>query len=45
MNELEMVVINLIVNAGTAKSYAYEALGKVNEGKFEEADELMQKAN
>ena len=45
VNELEMSIMNIIVNAGDAKSYAYEALGKVNEAKYEEADRLMEKAN
>ena len=45
MEELESVVMNLIINAGEAKGFAYEALEKVNEGKYEEADELMKKAN
>lgn len=45
MDELETVVMNLIINAGEAKGFAYEALEKVNEGKYKEADELMEKAN
>lgn len=45
MTELEMVVMNLIINAGDAKASAYEALEKVNEGKYEEANELMEKAD
>lgn len=45
MNELEMTIMNIIVNAGDAKSLAYEALSKVNEEKYEEADMLMGKAS
>ncbi|GMQ62104.1 PTS lactose/cellobiose transporter subunit IIA [Vallitalea sp. AN17-2] len=45
MNELEISIINIIVNAGETKSYAYEALAKANETKYEEADRLMKKAN
>ena len=45
MNELEINIMNIIVNAGDAKSYAYEALAKVNEGSYEEANKLMEKAN
>lgn len=45
LEQLELVVMNLIINAGEAKAFAYEALDKVNEGKYDEADELMKKAN
>lgn len=45
MNELEMTIMNLIINSGDAKSNAYEALAKVSEGKYEEANELMKKAD
>lgn len=43
--ELEQVVMNIIIFAGEAKAFAYEALRKVNEGKYEDADVLMEKAN
>ncbi|GFP77763.1 MULTISPECIES: PTS lactose/cellobiose transporter subunit IIA [Clostridium] len=45
MNELEMIVLDIIVNAGDAKAYAYEALDKVNKGQYHEAEEMMEKAN
>ena len=45
MNELELSIMNIIVNAGDAKSCAYEALAKVNDGDYEEADKLMEKAS
>lgn len=45
MSELENVVMNIIINAGEAKAYAYEALTKVNEMKYEEADKMLQEAN
>lgn len=44
MSELELVVMNIIINSGDAKSYSYEALAKVNIGDYEEADELLKKA-
>lgn len=43
--EVEQVVMELIINSGEAKSYAHEALAKAKEGKYVEADELMEKAN
>lgn len=45
MSDLELSIMNIIVNAGDAKSFAYEALEKVNEEIYEEADELMKKAS
>jgi len=45
MSELEQVIMNIIVNSGDAKGYSYEALNAVNEGNYEEAVRLMQKAN
>jgi PTS system cellobiose-specific IIA component len=45
MEELEMAVMNIIINAGDCKNHAYMALNNVNEGKYEEADEEMKLAN
>lgn len=43
MND-EMIVMNIIINAGEAKGYMYEALSKAKEGNFEEVDSLLEKA-
>lgn len=43
MNE-ELNIMNIIITAGEAKGYAYEALSKAKEGKFEEAYSLMEKS-
>lgn len=45
MSELEMVIMNIIINSGDAKGYSYEALSAVNEGNYEEAEKLIEKAN
>lgn len=45
MEELEMAIMNIIINAGDCKNHAYMALNKVNEGKYDEADEELQLAN
>lgn len=45
MDEMELVVMNIIINAGEAKTHAYEALRKVNQEEYSAADEEMQKAN
>jgi PTS system cellobiose-specific IIA component len=45
MEELEMAVMNIIINAGDCKNHAYMALNNVNEGKYQEADEEMKLAN
>ena len=45
MNPMEMAIMNIIINAGDCKNHAYMALGKVNEGKYDEADEEMKLAN
>lgn len=45
MEQLEMQIMNIIINAGDCKNHAYMALNKVNEGKYEEADKEMQLAN
>lgn len=43
MNE-ESIVLEIIMNAGEAKGYAYEALNKAKEGYFDEVDALFEKA-
>lgn len=43
MND-EMIVMNIIINAGEAKGYMYEALSKAKEGNFDEVDSLLEKA-
>ena len=45
MNELEMAIMNIIINAGDCKNHAYMALNNVNEGKYEEADKELELAN
>jgi cellobiose PTS system EIIA component len=45
MEELEMGVMNIIINAGDCKNHAYMALNNVNEGKYEEADKELQLSN
>ena len=45
MEQLEMQIMNIIINAGDCKNHAYMALNKVNEGQYEEADKEMQLAN
>lgn len=42
---MELAIMEIIINAGNAKSHAYEALRRVNEGKYEEAEEEMKKAD
>jgi PTS system cellobiose-specific IIA component len=43
--ELEQIVMNIIIYSGEARAFAYEALHKVNEGKYDEALSLMEKAD
>ena len=45
MEELEMTIMNIIINAGDCKNHAYIALNNVNEGNYEEANKEMQLAN
>lgn len=42
---IEEVVMGIIINAGDARAYAYEALNKANEGDFDGADKSMELAN
>lgn len=43
--EVDQIVMELIINSGDARAFAYEALEKAKEGKYQESDELMEKAN
>lgn len=45
MADNEMVVMNLIVNAGSARSYAMEAVALARTGDFEGAQEALDNAN
>ena len=45
MNELELAIMNIIVNAGDCKNHCYTALSLVNEGKYDEADAEMKLAD
>ena len=39
--DMEMVIMNLIVGAGSAKSFAMEAIRQAKEGSFKEAEESL----
>lgn len=41
----EMIVMNLIVDAGSARSYAMEAIQLARSGEIEEAEKALQSAN
>ena len=45
MEQLEMAIMNIIINAGDCKNHAYMALNLVNEGNYEEADKELGLAN
>ena len=45
MEELEMAIMSIIINAGDCKNHAYMALNNVNEGKYEEADKELELSN
>lgn len=45
MNNLENDIFEIIVNAGQGKAYAYEALEKAEENKFDEIDDLFDKSD
>jgi PTS system cellobiose-specific IIA component len=45
MEELEMAIMNIIINAGDCKNHAYTALSMVNEGKYEDAEKEIGLAN
>jgi len=41
----EIMIMNLIVDAGSAKSYAMEAISLAKEGNFAEAEEALENAS
>lgn len=45
MEQLEMAIMNIIINAGDCKNHAYMALSMVNEGKYKEAEKELELAN
>jgi PTS system cellobiose-specific IIA component len=45
MEQLEMAIMNIIINAGDCKNHAYMALNMVNEGKYEEVEKEIGLAN
>lgn len=42
--DLNLVAMNIIANAGDARSFAFQALASAKGGKFDEAEALMKKA-
>jgi PTS system cellobiose-specific IIA component len=42
---IEETIMYIIIYSGEAKGYLYEALSKSKEGKYDEIDELIEKAN
>ena len=45
MEQLEMAIMNIIINAGDCKNHMHIALSLVNEGKYEEAEKEIELAN
>ncbi|MEC0239800.1 PTS lactose/cellobiose transporter subunit IIA [Paenibacillus dokdonensis] len=45
LEELAAISMNVIMHAGTARDYVFQAVDKASEGEFEEADQLMIEAN
>lgn len=43
--QLALVSMNVILHAGNARDYVFQAVDKASNGEFDQADELMQKAN
>ena len=43
--EMENIIMNLIVDAGSARSYAMDAIRLAREGSFDEAEESLRAAN
>jgi PTS system cellobiose-specific IIA component len=43
--EMEQIVMQIIIHAGEAKAYSYDALHKASAGDFEASDILIEKAN
>ena len=44
-SEMELIIMNLIVDAGSAKSYAMDAIRMAKEGSFSDAEEALELAN
>ena len=44
-SEMELLIMNLIVDAGSAKSYAMDAIRMAKEGCFTDAKEALETAN
>lgn len=43
-SDLDMISMNIIANAGAAKSLVFEALHEAKQGNFDKADEMMKEA-
>ena len=43
--EMETMIMNLIVDAGSAKSYAMEAITMAKEGSFSDAEKALENSN
>jgi len=43
--ELALISMNVILHAGNARDYVFQAVDKASNGEFDQADELMNKAN
>ena len=44
-SEMELLIMNLIVDAGSAKSYAMDAMRMAKEGRFSDAEDALELAN
>ncbi|MEC0368919.1 PTS lactose/cellobiose transporter subunit IIA [Paenibacillus chibensis] len=45
LEELATISMNVIMHAGTARDYVFQAVDKASAGEFDEADQLMDEAN
>lgn len=45
MDNMEMIIFEIISNAGTAKGMVYEAIAESQKGNFEEAQKLLKEAD
>lgn len=43
-NEMEMLIMNLVVDSGSGRSYAIEAIQYAKEGEFDKAEEALENA-
>ncbi|MDQ0155813.1 PTS lactose/cellobiose transporter subunit IIA [Robertmurraya andreesenii] len=43
--ELALISMNVILHAGNARDFVYQAVDKASNGDFDQADELMNQAN